>query len=60
MIKEPQIVVHKGHEPDFLCDLLDADILPGEDGAQVDLATTDADTTAGGDGDSGVVGARSP
>ena len=30
--------MHEGHEPDALGDLLDADVLAGEDGAQVDLA----------------------
>ena len=31
VIKEPQVVVHKTHQPDLLRDFLDADILSGED-----------------------------
>ena len=36
--------MHEGHEPDALVGLLDADVLAGEDGAEVDLAFAKADT----------------
>ena len=55
MIEEPQILVHKAHEPDFLADLLEADVLSGKYSAQVDLSTTDADPAVTGDGDGSVV-----
>ena len=42
-------------EPDVLAHLLDADALAGEDGAEVDLPSIEADTPARGDGDSFVV-----
>jgi hypothetical protein len=32
VIKEPDVVVHKAHEPDLLAALFDAEILSGEDG----------------------------
>jgi hypothetical protein len=51
VIEEPQFVVHEGDEPDFIAHLLDAHVLAGEDGAQVDLALAKADTTAVGHGD---------
>ena len=38
MIEEAQIVVHEGHEPDFLGDFLDADRLAGEGVTEIDLA----------------------
>ena len=47
--------MHEGHEPDALVDLLDADVLPGENGAEVDLAPTEADATSVGDGDGAIV-----
>jgi hypothetical protein len=42
VIKEAQVVVHEGHQPDLLADLLDADVLAGEHRAEIDpsLATT--------------------
>ena len=55
MIEEPHVVVHKAYAPDFLADLLDADVLSGKYSAQVDLSTTDADPAATGDGDGSVV-----
>ena len=39
----------------LLVDLLDADVLTGEDGAEVDLAAAEADAAAVGDGDGAVV-----
>jgi hypothetical protein len=38
MIEEAQIVLHKAHQPHFLADLFDADVLGGKDRAQVDFA----------------------
>jgi len=55
VVEEPQVVVHKTRQPDFIADLLDTDVLSGEDGAQVDLATPEADAAALSDGDGSVV-----
>ena len=55
MIEEAQVVIHKGNEPDFIAYLLDADVLTGEHGAEIDLAPADADAAALGDGDGAVV-----
>ena len=44
-------VIHEGHEPDALVDLFDADILSSEDGADVDLLSTEADPAAAGEFD---------
>ena len=55
MIKEPQVVVHKGYQPDLLCDFLDADILSGEDLTEIYLTPPDADAPALRDGDGAVV-----
>ena len=54
-IEEAQIVLHKADEPHLLGDLLDADVLAGEDGAEIDFATTDADAAAVADGDGSIV-----
>ena len=54
MIEEARVVVHQGHEPGAVADLLDADLLAGEDGAEIDLAPPEADAAAAGD-DVGVV-----
>ena len=42
MIEEPQVVIHKAHEPDSIADFLDTDILASEDGAEADLAAAEA------------------
>ena len=55
MIEETQVIFHKADEPDFIADLLDADVLAGEDGAEIDLAAADADAAALGDGDGSVM-----
>jgi hypothetical protein len=36
--------VHKADQPDFIADLLDADVLAGEQGAEIDLSASEADT----------------
>ena len=41
--RSTQIVVHEGHEPDPLRDLRDADVLVGEDTAEIDFAAFEAD-----------------
>jgi hypothetical protein len=38
VIEETQVVVHERDEPDITAHLLDADILAGEHGAEIDLA----------------------
>lgn len=53
--KNPQVVLHKAHQPDLVCDLADADVLSGKNGAQIDLAGADADASASGHGDGEVV-----
>ena len=55
MIEEPQVVIHKADQPDFIANFLDPDILTGEDGAEIDLAAAEADAAAVGDGDGSVV-----
>ena len=55
MIEEAQVVFHKADQPDFIANLLDADVLAGEDGAEIDLAAADADATALGDGNGAIV-----
>jgi hypothetical protein len=47
--------MHKGDEPNTLVDLLDADVLPGEDRAEVNLALAKADAATMGDRDGAVV-----
>ena len=49
MIEVSEIVVHEADEPDFIGDLLDADLLAGEDGAQVDFPAFVTDPAATGD-----------
>jgi hypothetical protein len=41
VIEEAEVVVHEADEPDFVSDLLDADVLTGEDLAEIDLAAAD-------------------
>lgn len=55
MVEEPQIVFPKAHQPDFLADLLDPDVLPREHGAEVNFPPSYADTAAVGDRDGAVV-----
>jgi hypothetical protein len=50
-----KIVVHEADEPNVLADLLEADALTGEDGAEIDLLAIEADAPAPGDGDGPVV-----
>ena len=58
--KNPRLVVHEADEPDALVDLHDAEILAGEDGAEVDLAPVEADASAVGHGDGVVVQRHRP
>src|SRR5678815_4456117 len=46
VIEEAQVVVHEGHQPDLLGDLLDAHCPTRERMTQVDLASAQADSTA--------------
>jgi hypothetical protein len=55
VIEEAQVVFHEANEPYFIAHLLDADVLTGEHGAEIDLAPADADAAALGDGDGAVV-----
>lgn len=55
VIEEPQVVMHKGYEPDFLADLLEADVLLREHLAEIDFSAADADAATRGDGDSAIV-----
>ena len=55
VIEEPQVVVHKGYQPDFLLDFFDADILSGKHLAQVYLAPSNADPPALSDRDGAIV-----
>ncbi|HEY1615292.1 MAG TPA: hypothetical protein VGF97_16545 [Rhizomicrobium sp.] len=55
IVEVSEIVMHEADEPDSVVGLPDADILAGEDGAEIDLALFVADATAGGDGDCLVV-----
>jgi hypothetical protein len=48
-IKEAQIVVHEGHDPDLLGDLFDPDLLSGEHMAEIDLSFTDANPATASD-----------
>ena len=47
--------MHEADEPDALVDLFDADVLAGEDRAEVDLAPVEADAPAVGHGNGVVV-----
>jgi len=47
--------MHETDEPDFIADFLEAHLLAGEDGAEIDFASTEADATTVGDGDGSVV-----
>jgi hypothetical protein len=43
VIEEAQVVVHEADEPDLVGHLLDADVLAGEHGAEMDLLPPEAD-----------------
>jgi hypothetical protein len=45
----PQIEVHEGHEPDAFGDLRDADVLAGEDAAEIHFSAFEADPATAGD-----------
>ena len=47
--------MHKADQPDFIADLLDTDILTGEDSAEIDLSAPEADAATLGDGNDSVV-----
>jgi hypothetical protein len=55
VIEECQIVLHKAHQPHLVADLLDADVLAGEDRTQIDLAAPDANPAAASDRDGAVM-----
>ncbi len=55
MVEVAEIIVHKADEPNVLADLLDANALAGEDGAEIDLLAIEADAPACGHGDGSVV-----
>jgi len=55
VIEESQVVLHKANEPDFIAHLLDAHVLTGEDGAEVDLPFAEADTATVGDGNGAIM-----
>jgi hypothetical protein len=55
VVEVSQVVVHEADEPDALVGLPDADLLAGEDRAEVDLALFVADAAAGCDCDRLVV-----
>ena len=51
VIEVAEIIIHEGDEPDFLAHLFDADLLSGEDGAEIDFPAIEADAPARGYGD---------
>ena len=55
MVEEAQIILHEADQPDLVLDLLDADLLTGEDRAEVDLLPSEADSAAVRDSDGPVV-----
>ena len=55
VVEVAEIIVHEADEPNLLADLLDADALAGEDGAEIDLLAIEADAPACGHGDGSVV-----
>ena len=54
MIEEPYVVIHKADEPDFIAYFLHAHVLSGEDGTEIDFASTEADAATVGDDDGSV------
>ena len=55
MIKISQVVLHEADQPDSVAHLLDADVLPREDAAEIDLSPIEADPPAVRDSDGFVV-----
>ena len=55
VVEVAQVVLHEGDEPDRSLDLRDADLLPGEDVTEIDLAGFPADPAAVGHHDRRVV-----
>lgn len=55
MIEVSEIVVQERDEPDYVVGLLDADVLPGEEGGELDLEPIEAGASAAGDSDGSVV-----
>ena len=51
VVEVAEIVVHEADQPNLLADLLDADALAGEDGAEIDLLPIEADAPACGHDD---------
>ena len=51
IVEVSQIIVHEADEPDVLVDLFDSDFLAGEDLAEIDLVSVEADPAAGGHDD---------
>ncbi len=49
MVEVAKIVLHEANEPYTVADLLDADLLAGEHGAQVDFPAFVTDTATAGD-----------
>jgi hypothetical protein len=50
-----KIIVHEGDEPNAVVDLLNAELLTGEHGRDIDLLPVHTDAAAGGDQDIAVV-----
>jgi hypothetical protein len=55
VVEEAEVIFHEGNQPDAFVDLADSDLLPSEDGAEVNLLSDEADSPAGCDGDGLVV-----
>ena len=55
IVEEAEVVVHEANQPDVLGDFAHADVLAGEDRAEVDFATAEAQPPALGDGDGLIV-----
>jgi hypothetical protein len=45
-VKETQIILHEADEPDLVGDFSNTHVLPGEHGAEADLAMAHADASA--------------
>jgi hypothetical protein len=54
-IDETEIVVHEVDDPDSVVDLLDTELLTGEDAGDVDAFSVHADTSAGSDQEFSIV-----
>ena len=55
MIEVAQVVEHEADQPDLVFDLFDADFLTGEDRAEIDFQSVEADSPAAGDDGAAVV-----